>query len=298
MPWRRADDPHNPENRNAGNGGDLVKHCVYLSFLQSLLRRPPWHDGLRLHECHAGRGMYRIDPGDPRRALLANLTDGVLATAQTHAREALSLDSDWYAGSALLNLMTLTTNGGTHRYTGYEWAPDTRRILGGVLAEAGGSVETLVPGGDDRCDGETIIADELATMSERDVILLDPFGLWQRPKLAERRARYRRIFEARARHPAPPPLAMFWTWSHAGAADADLDGSGAAIDNGYRVLLELVGARPLLRIRWHWDIPCAMWLLAPTNVLDDVADRLHGELAKLPRPRAHGSRGPDMARIG
>lgn len=54
------DDPANEQNRNAGNGGDLVKHTVYLATLDFLLKREPWHQGMRLRECHAGRGIYHV----------------------------------------------------------------------------------------------------------------------------------------------------------------------------------------------------------------------------------------------
>ena len=71
MPWQQLSDPENPENRNAGNGGDLCKHTVYLAILDYLLARPPWSEQLRVRECHAGRGMYRIPAGS--RGLLERL---------------------------------------------------------------------------------------------------------------------------------------------------------------------------------------------------------------------------------
>src|SRR5436190_15381929 len=40
--WHERHDPENPENRNAGNGGDLVKHTIYLSALDYLLAHSPW----------------------------------------------------------------------------------------------------------------------------------------------------------------------------------------------------------------------------------------------------------------
>src|SRR5262245_7763439 len=36
MDWKLMDDTGNPENANAGNGGDLVKHTVYLATLRFL----------------------------------------------------------------------------------------------------------------------------------------------------------------------------------------------------------------------------------------------------------------------
>jgi hypothetical protein len=73
MPWRLLQDDGNPENANAGNGGDLVKHTVYLAVLDYLLAHPPWASKLRVRECHGGRGMYRIPVGDDRRRLLGCL---------------------------------------------------------------------------------------------------------------------------------------------------------------------------------------------------------------------------------
>jgi hypothetical protein len=36
--WKQIDDPDNRQNKNAGNGGDLVKHTVYLTTIQYLLQ--------------------------------------------------------------------------------------------------------------------------------------------------------------------------------------------------------------------------------------------------------------------
>ena len=69
-PWMLLDDPGNRENKNAGNGGDLVKHTVYLALLDYVLQHEPWATGVRLHECHAGRGIYLIPPHDARRPLV------------------------------------------------------------------------------------------------------------------------------------------------------------------------------------------------------------------------------------
>ena len=54
MTWMLQTD-QNRQNGNAGNGGDLVKHTVYLALLDELLKHEPWRSNLRLRECHAGR---------------------------------------------------------------------------------------------------------------------------------------------------------------------------------------------------------------------------------------------------
>jgi 23S rRNA A2030 N6-methylase RlmJ len=267
--WRDALDPYNPENRNAGNGGDLVKHTVYLAFINGLLDHQPWRDGMHLRECHAGRGMYALPAGDRRRY---DDVRGPLAHAQLDARGALELDDDghWYAGSALLNARCLARHEAPHRHTLFEWDPDTRHILSQVLAEA--QCDTHIAGLGDaalRVEGERHIAEQMPGWTRRDVVLLDPFGLWRRPKLAERRERYRRIFEALATHPDPPALSMFFTWTSDDNANADIAGIDP-VDNGYRDLAALAPSRII--VRWTWDIPCAMWLVVPAPCKQSMRD--------------------------
>ncbi len=86
--WRLMDDPANVENRNAGNGGDLVKHTVYLAVLRFLLSQEPWSNGLALRECHAGRGAYRIPDGDSRHRLLSCLYSNPTGDSSVLLRDA------------------------------------------------------------------------------------------------------------------------------------------------------------------------------------------------------------------
>ena len=46
------------QNSNAGNGGDIIKHSVYLAVLDELLARERWGDELHVVETHAGKGVY------------------------------------------------------------------------------------------------------------------------------------------------------------------------------------------------------------------------------------------------
>jgi 23S rRNA A2030 N6-methylase RlmJ len=147
--WKLTNDPENIENRNAGNGGDLVKHTLYLTTLRFLLSREPWSNGLLLRECHAGRGVYRIPDGDKRARLLSALftkpSDGepvLLQNAQRNILGALECwpngkTIQWYAGSALINAYALAKRSqGSHRLEFYELDHGTRRILRAVLADA------------------------------------------------------------------------------------------------------------------------------------------------------------------
>jgi 23S rRNA A2030 N6-methylase RlmJ len=150
MDWKVMDDPANIENRNGGNGGDLVKHTVYLATLRFLLAREPWSDRLLVRECHAGRGVYQIPNGDIRshllRCLYTNPIGGdpvLLQKSQEQILGALGCWTSateavrWYAGSALINAATLADNhDNVHRLELYEWLPETRRILRSVLTAA------------------------------------------------------------------------------------------------------------------------------------------------------------------
>ena len=46
------------QNPNAGNGGDVIKHSVYLAVLDELRARERWRDELHVVETHAGKGVY------------------------------------------------------------------------------------------------------------------------------------------------------------------------------------------------------------------------------------------------
>jgi hypothetical protein len=98
-PWSNLRD-ENPENRVAGNGDDLVKHTIYLAVLAYLLEHEPWSEGLRLRECHAGRGIYEVPSDDPRRFGIDMLGDTPLGRAQHEALTLRGADpSRYYAGS-------------------------------------------------------------------------------------------------------------------------------------------------------------------------------------------------------
>jgi 23S rRNA A2030 N6-methylase RlmJ len=290
--WRDAQDPFNPENTSAGNGGDLVKHSVYLTLLEEHVATSPRP---RIRECHAGRGIYAIPPGDPRRRLVSALLSEpqlALAQAQVDALDALGLPHDgcWYAGSALLNARLAGAS-----YEGYEWAPDTRGILEAVLKQAAPGARVVEPVPPlDRLDGEALMAERLPQWDAQDVMLLDPFGIWRRPKLAPRRHRFRRLVRGWLASPARPAMAWFFVWRSPGGTEEMAEG----IDAGYAELygeLERAGHVPLV-VRWRWDLDCAMWLLhpAPERLAVAVERRLERLVAVM------GGRGfaPDRWSVG
>lgn len=246
----------NPENRVAGNVDDLVKHTIYLTLLSLLGEREPWRSAAVVRECHAGRGVYLVARDDTRHAAIRRLGDTRLGRAQRRALAAVSADpATAYAGSALLCALSLGSVG----YEAYEWDPATRAILRAVMAAAKLS-HARVAGdrGEARFDGESHIADHLSEWGETDVLLLDPFGVWDRDKHEIRRERYVRIVDALARHPAPPVWLLYFTWRNP-------EGRRSARQGSYLDLRARI-ASPLIEAAWESDVPCAMWIAVPERL--------------------------------
>jgi 23S rRNA A2030 N6-methylase RlmJ len=148
MDWKLMDDQANDQNRNAGNGGDLVKHTVYLATLDFLLKREPWSQGIRLRECHAGRGICHVTADHKSRALLSCLHSirtpseaTLLESAQRSIIEGLGCwpgaaqNVEWYAGSALIDARRLADHPASHTLDLYELSAETRQILRSVLMD-------------------------------------------------------------------------------------------------------------------------------------------------------------------
>lgn len=286
-------DDRNTQNKNAGNGGDLVKHTVYLTLLDELLQRQPWKCEIRLRECHAGRGIYLTHP-DPRFLVWCLMGYGgetKLRRAETEALDTLGLwDSTdpggVYAGSAVLNLQALA-RGRKVLAEFYEQQPRTREILAGVLHAS--ITERLdltvsVPGARGRSlDGEKRIARAVSRWDERDVILLDPFSIWRRKEHQSRRDLLGQILNSAVERGCP--LSLFFTWGNANPqADEDMSGRHRSPRNGYADMLTgLREARAnVVLVRWIWKQRFAMWVLLPNRELRDaLAARLRSELAGI-----------------
>ena len=282
-------DPHNRQNKNTGNAGDLVKHTVYLAVIDSLLQADPWRDHLRVRECHAGRGLYRIPSGDRRMRSLKVLCEPVdddngvlLHDRQRAAQRALRVwPSDlgglgWYAGSAALNTQRLASVSGRHCIELYERELDTRRILHSTLEKLhADTVEVCVSA---EPDGERYIADNIGRWDSRDLVFLDPFAMWRQECHQVQRDRYREIVGAvteRAEDSAL--LALFWTWGqNFRAAEGDLHDTNDAVPGGYQDLRRLLhgSGRHFIRIAWRWELQFAMWVLVPESRRCDIATAL------------------------
>ena len=298
MTWHRLHDPENPENRNAGNGGDLVKHVVYLATLDYLLAQPPWSNQLRVRECHAGRGMYAIPCADARRFLLGGLCSPLGAEngipihdTQRASQSALELwprepeELNWYSGSAVLNAWRLSAaQAGSHLLELYEMAPETRGVLRGVFADPGLRLSSLDvrippdPEDDGLFDGELYVERNISAWNTQDLVLLDPFAMWRQPRDQLRRDRYGRIVDALVVRPRDSPLLiLFWTWGRAFlVADGDLNDTNPPVQNGYQELRDRLhrAGRHFIRVTWRWGLQFAMWVVVPDSQLGGLSEAL------------------------
>jgi 23S rRNA A2030 N6-methylase RlmJ len=285
MSWQQLNDPGNIENRNAGNGGDLVKHTVYLTVLDYLLARVPWSSMLRIRECHAGRGMYAIPANDLRHGLLECLYEPVLKDigfslhdVQRAAHQALDVwpdnanDLAWYSGSAVLNAWRLShAASGKHLLELYEFAPQTRDILRALFATMDDKLQQveirILPEPEDcrEFDGEAHIEKHISEWDSRDLVLLDPFAMWRQEEHQQQRDRYRKIFDQLIRAgDNSPSLILFWTWGRAfPIAESDLEGTSKRVRNGYQDLRDQLhkSGRHFIRVSWRWGLQFAMWIL-------------------------------------
>ena len=301
MSWDQLQDPDNRENPNAGNGGDLGKHSVYLAVLRYLLAQGPWSEGIRIRECHAGRGIYEIPAADARRSLLEclfapmNADVGLpLHDLQRASQSALAVWPTrperlrWYSGSALLNAWCLgSAAAGHHLLELYELAPDTRCVLSTLFAmpalQLPGLDVRILPETEDKSyfDGELHIENSVGAWNARDLIVLDPFAMWRQDQDQPRRDRYRGVIDrVVSKGQDAPSLILFWTWGRAfPVAEGDLDGTSSPVRNGYQELRECLhcAGRRFIRVTWRWGLQFAMWVLVPDPHLTGVCAALRRE---------------------
>ena len=182
---------------------------------------------------------------------------------------------EWYAGSALINARRLADHPGSHTLDLYELKPETRQILRFVLMNMQLPTRlsrNVLSDGDETkdFDGEGYIDREIGKWGSRDLILLDPFGLWLSPEDQKRRDRYGRIFDALIqRGNDAASLMLFWVWGSQNKHEATKDLNNVSRDgiscgyDGLRSKLHEAGLA-FVRVRWCWEQWFAMWIVLPS----------------------------------
>jgi hypothetical protein len=244
---------------------------------------------LRLRECHAGRGIYRIPVGSERMLSCLHSNPAAEVLLQSTQRDILDAlgcwpyganPLQWYAGSALINAFTLAGNHPSlHSLDLYEWQPETRKILRSVLTAAQPEMHSswsALPEEElgQEFDGEAYIERQISQWGKQDVVLLDPFAMWRGKEKHDqsKRNRYGAIVDALINHrDDAPSLILFWTWGNAFlVARGDLNGTNKPVKNGYHELRSRLHLKEFrfLRVKWCWGLQFAMWVVVPKEHLE------------------------------
>lgn len=299
------------QDGNAANGGDLVKHTVYLSLVRNLIENPTWKGGIKIRECHAGRGLYAPVPGNVDLAhnvmseqgpgcLLGEMERGILSERK------LLPDGTAYAGSALLNAYNLASLGVPATLDLYEMDGAVRRDLSAIrdypsirqaISDGKLTVNVLEEGRGEEFDGETYIRDTMDQWGPEDVILLDPFAFWRDDDKSRirrvRRGLYRDILDKSAT--TQSTVVIFFTWgnAHLGARQ-DILCCNAACENGYQQLIShLWGDRRPVVVTWCWRYTFAMWIVSSGCQHDLLVGATKRDLDQLHQHMRHHRKGPD-----
>ena len=280
------------QNPNAGNGGDVIKHSIYLAVLDELRTRKQWRDEVHVVETHAGKGVYvpaakeyaeaADDPG-MRRSKLCTAQEKAFRLAPHGLGPVDGMDAEErpYAASALLHAFalrdvpqkslllmdcdkdvtdTLTRLFDEPAFRQYKPAPD-------VLHTKSPSERELIGRFRNSCFGGN------------HVVHLDPFAFVIGDKHAQTRKRYAELLREADRRVASGTLAalsvfVVWGQRHGGKARADLCGAGCGVRDGYQDLRDIIGYERRITVAWCWGQYFAMLLAVPADVRDALGERI------------------------
>ncbi len=252
-----------PQDANAGNAGDLVKHSVIVQTLATLLRQEPWSSRLQLFECHAGRGVYQPQDGDERNLenvrRLLRAENLLLARQQWNVLERLGYDHAGiadgrsYAGSACLSAALLSDP--KHYTHFYEKDKEVSTGLQSWVHCLKTDADVLA------CNGEAAIARICGRMDSRCLIVLDPFSISGKATTAA----YSSILRAAAAKRSAPLLVFFYSWGKSGARHALRYRHGQKGDHPIDSLREIIRSRAI-ELLWYYKRHYLMWVVVPSEV--------------------------------
>ena len=292
------------QNRNAGNGGDIVKHSVYLALLDALRgRNHPWSGELHVVEAHAGKGVYVVPATREyaktvkhdqamRRSKLCAAQERAFMQAPDGlgAIEGMRNGELSYAASAVLHAFVLrsvpTKSLLVLDCDSHVTATLTRVFDQPAFRGLRPPPRVLCP----NSSSEELILDwfQRGCFGGHHVVHLDPFAFVTSKKHAQERTRYAELLRTADRRVASKTLAalsifVVWGQRHGSKAKADLYGAGRGETGGYHDLYARIGSERRIAVKWCWGQHFAMLLVVPPEIRNDVVERINDYCEPLPR---------------
>ena len=281
------------QNENAGNGGDVIKHSVYLAVLDELREHERWREELHVLETHAGKGVYAPATkeyvqaaNDPamRRSKLCAAQERAFACAPDGLGlvRGMKAGEHPYAASAVLHAFALR---------------DVPRRSLVLMDRDGGVTDTLrrvfkepafhrfCPPPCVRCTASSSeqalieLLGQSSSLGGNHLVHLDPFAFVSAKKHQKERKQYARLLQEadrRVRCNTLAALSVFVVWGqrHGSKARKDLCGTERGVPGGYRDLRDKIGSERRITVEWCWGQYFAMLLVVPAEVRDEVVERI------------------------
>ena len=291
---RRDLQSESEQNENAGNGGDVIKHSVYLAVLDELRRHERWREQLHVLETHAGKGVYA--PAAKEYAEAANdpaMRRSKLCAAQERAFacapdglgsvDGMKAGERPYAASAVLHafalrdvprksLVLMDSDGGvTDTLTRVFDEPAFRRFHPPPCVRTESSSEQAL----------IELLGQSSHLGGNHLVHLDPFAFVSatEERKREERKRYAKLLQEADRRVKCDTLAalsvfVVWGgWQH-GKARKILSGAERGVPGGYPDLRDEIGSERRITVEWCWGQYFAMLLVVPAEVRDEVVERI------------------------
>ena len=276
------------QNQNAGNGGDLVKHSVYLALLDTFRAG---HRELHVMEAHAGKGVYVPAAEEYARAAKDTaVRKSVLGTAQENAFRPApdglgsiegTRDGEYaYAASAVLHAFALRDLPKKSLLL-MDSDPSATATLTRLFDEPAFLRFDPRPRVHTEAPSEEALINRFhrSCFGENHIVHLDPFAFVVSGEHAPDRERYAKLLRTADRCVASKTLAalsifIVWGRRHSSKARADLFGEGCCVRNGYQDLCAMIGNERRLVVEWCWGQYFSMLLVVPAGIREEVIERI------------------------
>lgn len=276
------------QNMNAGNGGDLIKHSVYLALLDVLRARDPWRHALHVVEAHAGKGIYVPAAKEYVRVVGDSaVRRSVLCTAQQEALrpapdglgliEGVRDGEHVYVASAVLHAFALRDLPEKSLLL-MDHDRCVTATLERVCAEPAFSRLDPPPRvlWTESSSEEVVLDDfERSCFGGSHVVHLDPFAFVHGKEHAQDRERYAELLCTANQCVASGTLAalsvfVVWGQRHSGEARQQIWDQGCGVPGGYPDLRARIGSERRITVRWCWGQHFAMLLVVPAPIRENI----------------------------